>query len=77
MKLFFYPEHILSAYAARKAEADRALDLRAAGSLLTDTQGRDHWSYAEMAIDADAKFLGLRVHTTANLGAYLSTMSLA
>ena len=41
----------------------------------TDTQGRDHWSWAEMAIDEDAKFLGLRVHTTANLGGYLSTMS--
>ena len=30
---------------------------------------------AELATDKDGKFLALRVHTTANLGAYLSTFS--
>lgn len=75
MKLFFYPEHILSAYAARKLKRTVRWTSERQEAFLTDTQGRDHWSYAEMAIDGNAKFLGLRVHTTANLGGYLSTMS--
>lgn len=75
MKLFFYPEHILSAYAARKLKKPVRWISDRQEAFLTDTQGRDHWSWAEMAIDENAKFLGLRVHTTANLGAYLSTMS--
>lgn len=75
MKLFFYPEHILSSYAARKLKKPVRWVSDRQEAFLTDTQGRDHWSWAEMAIDENAKFLGLRVHTTANLGAYLSTMS--
>ncbi|MEO8250533.1 MAG: molybdopterin cofactor-binding domain-containing protein, partial [Burkholderiales bacterium] len=46
-------------------------------SFLTDAHGRDHVSHAEMAMDADGKFLALRVHTDANLGAYLSTFGSA
>jgi len=34
-------------------------------------------SHAEMAMDKDGKFLAMRVHTDANLGAYLSTFSTA
>ena len=30
-------------------------------------------THAELALDANGKITGLRVHTTANLGAYLST----
>src|SRR3546814_10100877 len=37
--------------------------------------GRDHLSHVELALDKDGKFLGLRVSTTANLGAYLSTFA--
>jgi carbon-monoxide dehydrogenase large subunit len=39
----------------------------------TDAHGRDHVSKAELALDSGGKILGLRVHTYANLGAYLST----
>jgi carbon-monoxide dehydrogenase large subunit len=39
----------------------------------TDAHGRDHVSKAELALDAGGRILGLRVHTHANLGAYLST----
>ena len=42
-------------------------------SFLCDTHGRDHVTHAELALDAEGKFLGLRAHTIANLGAYLST----
>ncbi|HNO42523.1 MAG TPA: molybdopterin-dependent oxidoreductase, partial [Ottowia sp.] len=37
--------------------------------------GRDHITHAEMAMDKDGKFLAMRVHTDANLGAYLSTFA--
>ena len=39
---------------------------------LTDAQGRDNAVEAEMAMDADGRFLALRVRLTANLGAYIS-----
>ncbi len=41
-------------------------------AFLSDVQGRDHVSLAEMALDKDCKFLALRVTTHAALGAYLS-----
>ena len=47
----------------------------AAKSFLSDAHGRDHVTHAEMALDKDGKFLALRVHTDANLGAYLSTFA--
>jgi carbon-monoxide dehydrogenase large subunit len=39
----------------------------------TDAHGRDHVTHAELALDKNGTFLGLRVDTKANLGAYLST----
>jgi carbon-monoxide dehydrogenase large subunit len=44
-------------------------------SFLSDAHGRDHVTHAELALDANGKFLALRVHTTANMGAYLSTFA--
>ena len=40
-------------------------------SFLSDAQGRDNLTKGELALDKDCKFLGLRVTTTANIGAYL------
>ena len=40
---------------------------------MSDAHGRDHDSTAEMAVDADGRFLALRVRTLCNMGAYLST----
>jgi carbon-monoxide dehydrogenase large subunit len=42
---------------------------------MSDAHGRDHVTVAEMAMDANGKFLGLRVKTLANMGAYLSTFA--
>src|SRR6202012_5690943 len=39
---------------------------------VSDNQGRDHTTLAELALDAKGKFLGLRVSILANIGAYLS-----
>ena len=42
---------------------------------MTDAHGRDHITEAEMAVDKTGKIVALRVHTNANLGAYLSTFA--
>src|SRR5262245_23151954 len=39
---------------------------------VSDKQGRDHGTRAELALDENGRFLGLRVSILANLGAYLS-----
>jgi carbon-monoxide dehydrogenase large subunit len=44
-------------------------------SFLADAHGRDHVTRAELALDKDGKFLAMRVHTTAAMGAYLSTFA--
>ena len=44
-------------------------------AFLSDAHGRDHVTTAELALDKDGKFLAMRVKTTANLGAYLSTFA--
>jgi carbon-monoxide dehydrogenase large subunit len=48
-----------------------------AESFLADNQGRDHVTQAELALDAEGRFLALRVRTWANLGAYVSTFGAA
>jgi aerobic carbon-monoxide dehydrogenase large subunit len=44
-------------------------------SFMSDAHGRDHVSTAELALDKDGTFLGLRIATQANMGAYLSTFA--
>jgi len=44
-------------------------------AFLGDAQARDNVSEAELALDRDGRFLGLRVRTTAALGAYLQANS--
>jgi carbon-monoxide dehydrogenase large subunit len=39
---------------------------------LTDAQGRDNVVTAEMALDKDGRFLGMKVDLLANIGAYVS-----
>jgi aerobic carbon-monoxide dehydrogenase large subunit len=41
-------------------------------AFVSDNQGRDHTTRAELALDAKGRFLGLRVSILANIGAYLS-----
>ena len=44
-------------------------------AFLADAHGRDHVTHAELALDKDNKFIGLRVNTSANMGAYLQVFS--
>ena len=72
-----YPEEIVVCWAARRL----GRPVRWVGSrgeaFVTDTQARDHRTRAKLALDADGRFLGLRVETVADLGAYLSTFGAA
>lgn len=73
MKLFVHPEQPLVLFAAQQLRRPvRWTAERSSDAFLSDVQGRDHVSHAELALDHDLNFLGLRVTTTANLGAYLS-----
>jgi carbon-monoxide dehydrogenase large subunit len=71
-KIFIYPEEVVVAWAAKATGRPVKWTAERRESFMTDAHGRDHVSHAEMAFDNDGRMLGLRVHTTANLGAYLS-----
>ncbi len=75
MKLFLYPEYVLCLFAARRLKRPVKWTSDRSEAFLSDTQGRDHISEAELALDNKGNFLGLRVHTIVNLGAYLSNYS--
>jgi carbon-monoxide dehydrogenase large subunit len=68
-----YPEYIVLSIAAMalgrpvKWTADRS------ESFLTDCQARDHMLHGEMAVDADGRFTGLRVHMNWRHGAYFTS----
>jgi len=44
-------------------------------AFLVDAHGRDHVTKASLELDKEGRILGLRAHTIANLGAYMSTFS--
>ena len=74
-KIFVYAEETAVIWAAGKLR--RAVKWRAdrSESFLADAHGRDHVTKAELALAGDGTFLGLRVRTIANMGAYLSTFA--
>jgi carbon-monoxide dehydrogenase large subunit len=72
-KIPHYPEEVVVTWAAKKIGRPVKWTAERSESFLSDTHGRDHITRAELALDGSGKFLGLRVDTTANLGAYLST----
>jgi carbon-monoxide dehydrogenase large subunit len=72
-KIFTYPAQALVLYAARKTGKPVKWVGDRSDAFLTDAHGRDHFHHAEIALDADGRFLALRTHVWANLGAYLST----
>jgi len=74
-KIYPYPEDVIVLWAARKLERPVKWTAMRGESFLSDAQGRDHHTHAELALDKDANFLALRVETIANLGAYLSTFA--
>src|SRR3954471_2863862 len=76
-KIYLYAEDVALTWAARQLNCAIKWTCDRSEAFLCDAQGRDHVSHAEMAMDSQGKFLALRVHTDANMGAYLSTFSTA
>src|SRR3954470_5978296 len=74
MKAFVYPEQVLVVWAAGKLKRPVRWQSDRSEAFLSDNQGRDHFTRAELATDEKGKFLGLRVSLIANVGAYLSPM---
>ncbi|MBS0338191.1 MAG: xanthine dehydrogenase family protein molybdopterin-binding subunit, partial [Proteobacteria bacterium] len=72
MKIFLHPEQPIVVWASRRLKRAVRWTGDRSESFLSDVQGRDNLSVAELALDANAKFLALRVTTWANMGAYLS-----
>jgi len=72
MKIFLHPEQPLVVWASRRLKRAVRWTADRSESFLSDVQGRDHYSVAELALDRDGHFLALRVTTLANMGAYLS-----
>jgi carbon-monoxide dehydrogenase large subunit len=72
-KIFLYNEETALVWASKKIRRPIKWTADRSESFLTDAHGRDHATTVELGTDKDGKFLALRVHTTANLGAYLST----
>src|SRR5207302_1506738 len=44
-------------------------------SFMSDAHGRDHVTHVELGLDAQSKYVALKVSTAANMGAYLSTFA--
>ena len=76
-KIFIYSEETAIGWASKKLAMPIKWTADRSEAFLTDAHGRDHVTTVELAMDADANFLGLRVKTLANMGAYLSTFSSA
>jgi carbon-monoxide dehydrogenase large subunit len=74
-KIFLYAEDVVLTWASKKVNRPVKWTAERSESFLTDAHGRDHATVAEMAVDQNGKFLAMRVHTVANLGAYLSTFA--
>ncbi|HXP31784.1 MAG TPA: xanthine dehydrogenase family protein molybdopterin-binding subunit [Stellaceae bacterium] len=68
-----YVEHRLVLWAARKLGRPVKWRCERSEALLADEHGRDVIAEAELALDRTGKFLGLKVRTTSNIGAYLSS----
>jgi len=73
VKQFHYAEEAVVTWAAAKVGRPVKWVCDRAEGFVSDAHGRDHVTEAALALDADGKFLALRVETIANLGGYIST----
>ncbi len=74
-KIYHYAEEAIVTWASAKVRRPVKWTADRTESFMSDAHGRDHVSTAEMAVDKEGKFLGLRITTLANMGAYLSTFA--
>jgi aerobic carbon-monoxide dehydrogenase large subunit len=71
-KNFTYAEHALILWAARRVSCPVKWIATRSEGFLSDHQARDHHAEAALALDAEGRFLALRVGSVANIGAYMA-----
>ena len=74
-KIYHYAEEAIVTWASARVKRPIKWTADRTESFVSDAHGRDHVTQAELALDAGGKILGLKVHTHANMGAYLSTFA--
>jgi carbon-monoxide dehydrogenase large subunit len=75
MRSGVYPEHVLVLWAARRLGRPVKWTSDRREGFVSDEHGRDNVTTVELALDADGRFLALRVDITLNVGAYLTPRS--
>src|SRR5262249_57553247 len=68
-----YAEHRLTLWAARKLGRPVKWACERREAIPADEHARDNVTDAELALDGDGRFLGLRVRPLANVGAYVAS----
>ena len=74
-KIFHYAEEAIVTWASNKIRRPVKWTSDRSEAFISDAHGRDHVTSVKLALDKDGKFLGLKVDTLANMGAYLSTFA--
>jgi carbon-monoxide dehydrogenase large subunit len=74
-KLFPYREYALAAVAAMRLKRPVKWVGERTEHFLGDTQGRDNYTTATLALDADNRFTALRIDMVCDMGAYLSSFA--
>jgi aerobic carbon-monoxide dehydrogenase large subunit len=77
MKTGIYPEDAAVAWSALQLKKPVKWIADRSEEFLSSAHGRDLHTKAQLALAADGKILGLRVHSMANIGAYGITTSIA
>jgi carbon-monoxide dehydrogenase large subunit len=72
MKNVNYPEYTCILHAAKTLGRPVKWTDERSNSFLSDSQGRSQLIHAELALDADGKFLAVRISGYGNLGAYIT-----
>ena len=68
-----YVEHRLTLWAARKLGRPVKWTCERSEAVMADEHGRDNIGDIELALDKNGKFLALRLHMLANIGAYVGS----
>jgi carbon-monoxide dehydrogenase large subunit len=74
LKTGAYPEYLAAMVGARMTGAPVHWMASRAEAFLSDNQGRDTFTQAELALDAKGRFLALRIRHLANMGAYIGSV---
>src|SRR5215470_108693 len=75
MKAAVYAEYVCILHAARALGRPVKWTDERSSSFVSDSHGRDHRVSAELALDADGRFLAVRLTSFGNMGAFLANVA--